>query len=682
MFTYPPKPWVDGQVHQVVTEDGHYITGVYDMSSNTWNLHHGTSGGHAGGLVMTTDVKTINTPPDKPIPTGTRITYPNINTQLDANWALQKQIDDLRALTTSVWIGNSLEEPPLGQDGTVIYYLWYQTDNEVLLHYSVQQQAYVPIEGEGSAQIAFASIAPEFPSPFNAWFNTLSKEMHLAYNSQWWPISRNEEVTYLLAEYAKRVLFSDTAPTTGRLGEELQQGDFWWDTDALELLTYYNDQWFPVAIPPRQLEILRQELDQLYTYTSNNRVGIFDLRQETEGRLQTIEDQLEDIKPSLERGSWSHSMDTLSGFTTGKFNLYVRHNEEYCQTKQVKCISDAAGDIEAINKCNRDFTTCTNTDFTILDTWEDCNLIYINNIDDAGVSHGWDGVEPDEYLEIVNEDGSGFALYKVTSEVSNATAYSLFDLVFVQGEGAPNGLAKFKLFKMLEADPTDFVRKAGDTMKGRLNIQPDSSTPPLCIYPHQDTSDGTYVIRQFSRPYTNPETGGLTRDTLFYTTSSGDISGPDNWTPSRTKHLTNVQYVQDQVGKLYYPARYSWRVQTETSAGPSSGYIQFDKTSMSNSTEVRIHFKSYDGKLDLFDVDDSKVVYSGPTNSSMMLTGYYIGSDSDNKWKWKGTANITKIIVYERTGDHYFKCELGQYKTSNFSFTDGGRYYFTIPGLF
>ena len=50
MFTYPPKPWVDGQVHQVVTEDGRYITGVYDMSSNTWNLHHGTSGGHAGGL--------------------------------------------------------------------------------------------------------------------------------------------------------------------------------------------------------------------------------------------------------------------------------------------------------------------------------------------------------------------------------------------------------------------------------------------------------------------------------------------------------------------------------------------------------------------------------------------------------------------------------------------------------
>ena len=48
---------------------------------------------------------------------------------------------------------------------------------------------------------------------------------------------------------------------------------------------------------------------------------------------------------------------------------------------------------------------------------------------------------------------------------------------------------------------------------------------------------------------------------------------------------------------------------------------------MSDSTEVRVHFKSYDGKLDLFDVADEKVVYDGPTNpSSMMITGYYIGS--------------------------------------------------------
>ena len=317
MFTYPPKPWSDGQVHQVVTEDGHYITGVYDMSSNTWNLHHGTSGGHAGGLIMTTDVKTLNTPPDKPIPTGTRITYPNINTQLDANWALQKQIDDLRALTTSVWIGNSLEEPPLGQDQDVIYYLWYQTDNEVLLHYSVQQQAYVPIEGEGSAQIAFASIAPEFPSPFNAWFNVLSKEMHLAYNSQWWPISRNEEVTYLLAEYAKEVIFSDTAPTTGRLGENLQQGDFWFDQDRLELTVRYNDQWFPVSIPPDQVDLLKGTVDGIFDDITRIKSDIVLNKADIDGNLLDVTNRIDSVEASIP------SSDEFYLKTGGDINVYV-----------------------------------------------------------------------------------------------------------------------------------------------------------------------------------------------------------------------------------------------------------------------------------------------------------------------------------------------------------------------
>ena len=218
-------------------------------------------------------------------------------------------------------------------------------------------------------------------------------------------------------------------------------------------------------------------------------------------------------------------------------------------------------------------------------------------------------------------------------------------------------------------------------MKGKLDINPDSATPPLYIYNHEDVTANTYSIRQFGIPYTDEE-GVTQRDTVFYTTAGGDISGGVDWKPTRNQHLANVKYVHDQINKLYYPARFSWIVKTETSAGPVSGQIQWNKTSMSDSTEVRVHFKSYDGKLDLFDVADGKVVYNGPSNSSMMITGYYIGSDTDQKWKWKGTANITKITVYKRTGDCYFKCDLGSYKTSNATFNDGGRYYFTIPGLF
>ena len=136
---------------------------------------------------------------------------------------------------------------------------------------------------------------------------------------------------------------------------------------------------------------------------------------------------------------------------------------------------------------------------------------------------------------------------------------------------------------------TSMSVKAGDTMKGRLTINPDAATPPLYIYNHEDVTANTYSIRQFGVPYTDEE-GVTQRDTVFYTTAGGDISGGVDWKPTRNQHLANVKYVHDQANKLYYPARFSWIVKTETSAGPVSGQIQWNKTSMSDSTEVESSF--------------------------------------------------------------------------------------------
>ena len=51
------------------------------------------------------------------------------------------------------------------------------------------------------------------------------------------------------------------------IGEDPPEDDtylFWWHSLNLELLTKYNGQWFPVAIPPAQVETLRQEIDAIY----------------------------------------------------------------------------------------------------------------------------------------------------------------------------------------------------------------------------------------------------------------------------------------------------------------------------------------------------------------------------------------------------------------------------------
>ena len=415
-----------------------------------------------------------------------------------------------------------------------------------------------------------------------------------------------------------------------------------------------------------------------------NKADIDTLAVDVDGKLATLEEELEQLAPSLERGSWTFTLNHPPGpgeYTMISGFLSEEDQQALCTQAYTQCYADNMDDPVGQQQCSRDLDTCQNavTGDQVLttDDWTQCDELVFNNVDMNGTTHAWGGIDSDHYIDVFNMNDDNYMVGDIATHGGGTFSFDL-----VSSKGVASGPATIKIFKTEgTVDFDQYVRKAGDTMKGRLDINPDSATPPLYIYNHEDVTANTYSIRQFGIPYTDEE-GVTQRDTVFYTTAGGDISGGVDWKPTRNQHLANVKYVHDQINKLYYPARFSWIVKTETSAGPVSGQIQWNNTSMSNSTEVRVHFKSYDGKLDLFDVADEKVVYNGPSNSSMMITGYYIGSDTDQKWKWKGTANITKITVYKRSGDCYFKCDLGSYKTSNATFNDGGRYYFTIPGLF
>ena len=61
-------------------------------------------------------------------------------------------------------------------------------------------------------------------------------------------------------------LFDQSKASSIWIGEEPPPEDevfgFWYDTSRLELLIYYNDQWFPVSVPPSQIEDLRVVLER------------------------------------------------------------------------------------------------------------------------------------------------------------------------------------------------------------------------------------------------------------------------------------------------------------------------------------------------------------------------------------------------------------------------------------
>ena len=61
-----------------------------------------------------------------------------------------------------------------------------------------------------------------------------------------------------------KVLFSDTAPTTGAaLDGELQSGEFWFDTAALELFVWNNNSWVTSSKPASQDIVFSAALDDI-----------------------------------------------------------------------------------------------------------------------------------------------------------------------------------------------------------------------------------------------------------------------------------------------------------------------------------------------------------------------------------------------------------------------------------
>ena len=116
------------------------------------------------------------------------------------------------------------------------------------------------------------------------------------------------DIIKLIAELDEQIIWFGAGPPE----IDKEKYKFWWDTEALELLINYNDQWFPVAIPPAQVETLRATIDGIMDDVTRvksdiilNKADIDTLAVDVDGKLATLEEELEQLAPSLERGSWN-----------------------------------------------------------------------------------------------------------------------------------------------------------------------------------------------------------------------------------------------------------------------------------------------------------------------------------------------------------------------------------------
>ena len=151
--------------------------------------------------------------------------------------------------------------------------------------------------------------------------------------------------------------------------EPQQEYSFWYDTNRLELFVSYEGMWFPASpgvgggggggITEEELAPLLEPYARLdgadFTAKVTVQPGTKDNEVVTFQQLQEIEEEIEDIRPTLERGVWSFEM---TGPSQGKYSLIRENSAEYCNAIYLECIAEAPDDPANASRCLRERDEC------------------------------------------------------------------------------------------------------------------------------------------------------------------------------------------------------------------------------------------------------------------------------------------------------------------------------------
>ena len=272
-----------------------------------------------------------------------------------------------------------------------------------------------------------------------------------------------------------------------------QEGELWYCTVETELTLYIytGTVWAPAA-PPVSLDGIEEsianvdaELLKVNANVAMNKrdidEAILDVREDQDRQdkqIAELEGEVDDLKPTIERGEWIYNSnpENVNTPAPGEYHAYVVISDDYCKGKLGECLLNAAGDPTEASKCNRENEDCLDKiDTSDSDVpWHEVQWLVTHRNDANGRQHLFGDVVPGMYIEAINTDGTGHGLYLIVGKSLTGVKCG-FNVEPVHSTGHPNGEAVIKIFSMAEADPADYVRKAGDTMSGQLRIQPEQS---------------------------------------------------------------------------------------------------------------------------------------------------------------------------------------------------------------
>ena len=256
------------------------------------------------------------------------------------------------------------------------------------------------------------------------------------------------------------------------------------------------------------------------------------------GYVQGLQSEIDQINNSQDMGEWTYD-STDQYQDPGNYTIrHVQTQEEYdntianLQQGLNECLAANNSDPSAMSQCQRDYDAAVALvpavgEKFVTNDWLQGEEIEFAYGDQNSVIHSFENVKVGQYIDIVNEDGSGFMFGEITA-VSFGMWYMNDYITYkvIKSFGIAQGKAVVKIFSVADGitadDLTNFVRKDGDTMTGNLRLTADPGNDQDAVNRGwvtdaiQNAVDGGALADEYL-----PITGGVLTGNLVLGTGSG-----------------------------------------------------------------------------------------------------------------------------------------------------------------
>ena len=359
----------------------------------------------------------------------------------------------------------------------------------------------------------------------------------------------------------------------------------------------------------------------------------------THGQLATIEEELEQLAPSLERGVWTYTPDPnpLPGhYTLIKEMLSPENQQTICDLEYTECLLSAGSDPAAQSNCNRAKAECEAAiipegKIVTTNKFSEADQILFNEYDMNGVLHEFRGIDDDHLMDLFNEDDDAFGVFDILEHGGG-----LFNVDVLSSRGEAIDAAKLKIFKHQgSVDFDSYVRNTGDTMTGELIIDPSSGAQAATFKAGLAAAGSRADIITVKNS---------DRDVIFYVDEAKDVGVHPDYEPTGDKHLVPKGWADLTYGG---PAKYAWEFFAPMKdQNPSPGTCHYDEADIRNTGVFRFHHKPLIGREFEPLASGERVMYKRSTGNAGVYLSVWYWLSNVGQWRFKGSGPVQEIIQY------------------------------------